>query len=201
MRFPPYLAIVGAAGALLLASCATQQPASQPAQPPAHGPEHSSAGNPGQNAVGATFGKDDAATSYDKTLVPGGAKVVVAEYVYDGSTTVTLNVRGLVPNRAYGAHAHTMPCGPKGDDAGPHFQHQPDPVTPSVDPRYANPQNEIWLDFKTDAQGNATTATTVPWVFGDRRAASVIIHAEPTQTATGKAGTAGARLACLSFGF
>jgi Cu-Zn family superoxide dismutase len=151
--------------------------------------------------VGAAFGKDDAATSYDKTLVPEGAKVVVAEYVYDGSTTVTLNVRGLVPNRAYGAHAHAMPCGPKGDDAGPHFQHQPDPVTPSVDPRYANPQNEIWLDFKTDAQGNATTATTVPWVFSDRRAASVIIHAEPTQTEPGKAGTAGARLACLSFSF
>jgi superoxide dismutase, Cu-Zn family len=70
-----------------------------------------------------------------------------------------------------------------------------------VDPRYANPQNEIWLDFKTDAQGNATTATTVPWVFSDRRAASVIIHAEPTQTEPGKAGTAGARLACLSFSF
>lgn len=197
MRFPRYLAIAGAAFALFLAGCAAQQPAQQPARVP----EQSSAANPGQNAVGAAFGKDDAATSYNKTLVPAGAKVVVAEYVYDGSTTVTLNVRGLVPKRAYGAHAHAMPCGPKGDDAGPHFQHRPDPVTPSADPNYANPENEIWLDFTTDAQGNATTATTVPWVFSDRRAASVIIHAEPTQTAAGQAGTAGARLACLSFGF
>lgn len=151
--------------------------------------------------MGATFGKDDAATSYDKALVPDGAKVVVAEYAYDGSTSVTLNVRGLMPNRVYGAHAHAMPCGPKGDDAGPHFQHRPDPVRPSVDPNYANPQNEIWLDFKTDEHGNATTATTVPWVFGNDRAASVVVHAEATQTAPGKAGTAGARLACVSVGF
>lgn len=200
MRFPRRLAIVGATGALLLAGCASEQPSSQPTQP-SPGPEHSSAGNPGQTAVGATFGKDDAATSYDKALVPEGAKVVVAEYIYDGSTTVTLNVRGLVPNRVYGAHAHAMPCGPKGDDAGPHFQHRPDPVTPSVDPNYANPRNEIWLDFTTDAQGNATTATTVPWVFSNERAASVVIHAEATQTAPGKAGTAGARVACLSVGF
>lgn len=197
--FPRPLLVFAVAGALLTAGCATQQPSSQPSQPPAH--QHSSATNPGQTAVGATFGTDDAASNYDKTLVPNGAKMVVAEYIYDGSTTVTLNVRGLVPNRAYGAHAHAMPCGPKGDDAGPHFQHEADPVKPSVDPNYANPRNEIWLDFTTDAHGNATTANTVPWMFTDARAGSVVIHADPTQTAPGKAGTAGARAGCLSVAF
>ncbi|WP_028920966.1 superoxide dismutase family protein [Pseudonocardia acaciae] len=197
---PPLLVFAGALlAAGLAAGCATQAPSSQPSQPPTH--QHSSATNPGQTAVGATFGTDDAASNYDKTLVPNGAKMVVAEYIYDGSTTVTLNVRGLVPNRAYGAHAHAMPCGPKGDDAGPHFQHETDPVKPSVDPNYANPRNEIWLDFTTDAQGNATAATTVPWVFSNARAASVVIHADSTQTGPGKAGTAGARAGCLSVGF
>jgi superoxide dismutase, Cu-Zn family len=198
---PRFLVIISAVGILLAAGCASQQPSAQQVQPPGHGPEHAESGNPGQTAVGATFGKDDAAVNYDKGLVPNGAKMVVAEYIYDGATTVTLNVRGLMPSRTYGAHAHLMPCGPKGDDAGAHFQHQPDPVKPSVDPNYANPSNEIWLDFTTDAQGNATTATTVPWVFSTARAGSVVIHAEATQTAPGKAGTAGARLACLSVGF
>jgi Cu-Zn family superoxide dismutase len=147
------------------------------------------------------FAQDDAATNYNKTLVPDGAKVLVAETVFDGATTVTLNVRGLVPNRAYGAHAHAMPCGPTGEAAGPHFQHTPDPVKPSVDPAFANSANEIWLDFKTDAQGNATTASTVPWVFTNVKAASVVIHADPTQTTPGKAGTAGARVGCVSVGF
>ena len=34
--------------------------------------------------------------------------------------------------------------------AGPTFQNVVDPVQPSVDPAYANPENEIWLDFRTD---------------------------------------------------
>ncbi|GAA5173002.1 hypothetical protein GCM10023321_73690 [Pseudonocardia eucalypti] len=200
-----HFAALGLAGLVLVATaaCGTgdQQPSNQPHNE-SHGAQApSGASNPGQAVVGVSFGKDDAATNYDKALVPDGAKVLVGEYVYEGSTTVTLNVRGLVPNRAYGAHAHAKPCGPKGDDAGPHFQHQADPVKPSVDPNYANPANEIWLDFRTDAQGNATISTTVPWVFTNARAASVVIHSETTQTAPGKAGTAGARAACVSVGF
>ncbi len=126
---------------------------------------------------------------------------MVVENTFDGATTVTLSVRGLLPNRAYGAHAHAKPCGPGGDDSGAHFQHMPDPKKPSVDPAFANPDNEIWLDFTTDAHGDATTANTVPWMFTDARAGSVVIHADPTQTAPGKAGTAGARAGCVSVAF
>jgi len=71
-----------------------------------------------------------------------------------------------------------------------------------VDPAYANPENEIWLDFTTDAEGAASAETTVEWTFpADRRAASVIIHAMPTATAPGEAGTAGDRAACVTVDF
>jgi len=204
-----YLVAAGVAGLLVtMTACgsSTESPsgsAGSPssaaaASPPSTDPSTS---NAKQVVVTAEFAHDDAAVNYNKTLVPDDAKILVAEYVYDGATTVTLNVRGLVPNRSYGAHAHAMPCGPAGDAAGPHFQHNADPVKPSVNPAFANSTNEIWLDFKTDDDGDATTATTVPWEFTNAKAASVVIHADPTQTAPGKAGTAGARIGCVSVGF
>jgi Cu-Zn family superoxide dismutase len=61
--------------------------------------------------------------------------------------------------------------------------------------------NEVWLDFTTDAKGNATKAATVDWAFGAAPASSVVIHAEPTKTAPGQAGMAGARAACVSIAF
>jgi superoxide dismutase, Cu-Zn family len=198
-----YLIAAGVASLLVIAT-ACSKPADTPtgtATPSSPPSSDADTSNAKQIVVTAVFAKDDAATNYNKTLVPDGSKVLVAENVFDGATTVTLNVRGLVPNRDYGAHAHAMPCGPTGEAAGPHFQHTPDPVKPSVDPAFANSSNEIWLDFKTDAQGNATTASTVPWVFTNAKAASVVIHADPTQTAPGKAGTAGARVGCVSVGF
>jgi superoxide dismutase, Cu-Zn family len=140
--------------------------------------------------------------TYDSTLVPVGATATVTADGDATSTSVTLEVTGLQPNRRYGAHAHTKPCGADGKDAGPHFQFKPDPVTPSVDPAYANNVNEIWLDFTTDAAGAGRATSTVPWVFpADRRAASVIIHAMSTSTEPGKAGGAGNRAACLTVGF
>ena len=197
---------VAALAAALLAATACAPPT--PTKPGAPSEPSSSAAapndegsNPDYKDVGVTFGQDDAATNYDKALVPDGAKLYVAEMVHDGLTTVVLDVRGLVPNHAYGAHAHAKPCGAKPEDAGPHFQHSPDPVKPSVDPNFANPQNEIWLDFTTDAKGNATRASTVDWTFGNTPAASVVIHAEPTKTMVGQAGMAGARAACVSVGF
>jgi superoxide dismutase, Cu-Zn family len=140
--------------------------------------------------------------TYDSTLIPVGATASVTAGEAGTSTNVTLEVTGLQPNRRYGAHAHTKPCGGDGKDAGPHFQFTPDPVTPSVDPAYANNVNEIWLDFTTDAAGAGRATSTVPWVFpADRRAASVIIHAMSTATEPGKAGGAGNRAACLTVGF
>jgi Cu-Zn family superoxide dismutase len=140
--------------------------------------------------------------TYDSALVPVGATAIVNAGEAATSTSVTLAVTGLQPNRQYGAHAHTKPCGGDGKDAGPHFQFKPDPVTPSVDPAYANNTNEIWLDFTTDAAGSGRATSTVPWAFpADRRAASVIIHAMPTSTEPGRAGGAGNRAACLTVGF
>jgi Cu-Zn family superoxide dismutase len=188
----------------LVAATACAHPAQAPA-PGAATSTEASAPDTGQSddakTVTATFGQDDAADNYDKALVPDGAKVFVAENVHDGLTTVVLDVRGLVPNHAYGAHAHAKPCGAKPEDAGAHYQHNADPVKPSVNPAFANPMNEIWLDFTTDAKGNATKASTVDWAFGAAPAGSVVIHAEPTKTAPGQAGMAGARAACVSIAF
>ena len=127
---------------------------------------------------------------------------VKAVYSAAGDTIVTLQVRGLKPDTDYGAHAHVNGCGLTGADAGPHFQNVVDPVSPSVDPVYANPVNEIWLDLTTNAAGNGVAHTTVSWQFApDRRAKSVIIHEQHTSSTPGSAGTAGPRLACLDVAF
>lgn len=153
--------------------------------------------------VSATFGTGGTAITYSPELVPVGATARVSSETGENSSTVTLAVTGLVPNRTYGSHAHAKACGPAPADSGAHFQHQADPRTPSVDPAYANPGNEVWLDFTTDASGAATiTATQEDWAFTEEAAPqSVVIHAGPTATEAGKAGTAGDRLACVSVPF
>ena len=93
-------------------------------------------------------------------------------------------------------------AGASGAAAGPHFQNDVDPVTPSTDPAYANPANEIWLDFTTNAAGQGRAKSTVDWQFSPtRRAQSVIIHVEHTHTGPTDSGVAGARLACLTVPF
>jgi Cu-Zn family superoxide dismutase len=145
------------------------------------------------------------AVTYDPALVPTGAtaEITVSETGSElgGGTTVMLVVGGLQKVRAYGAHLHTKPCGAAPADSGPHLQHRPDPAAsaspPSVDPSYANPTNEVWLDFTTDGEGAAQSSATVGWTF-DPAPRSLVIHAQSTRTAPGEAGTAGARVACLS---
>ncbi len=149
-----------------------------------------------------TFSANAPAITYRPDLVPAGARARVFSVSTErGGTMTALVVTGLLPGRAYGAHAHALSCGATGDAAGPHFQHKPDPVKPSVDPTYANPRNEIWLDFTTDRLGTGTALSTVDWTFGERRAHSVVIHETHTHTDPGHAGTAGARLACLDVAF
>ncbi len=137
------------------------------------------------------------------SAVPAGASARVQAIANGaGNTVITLHVRGLKPNTEYGSHAHRNACGATGAAAGPHFQHVVDPVQPSTDPAYANPRNEIWLDFTTDEQGNGSAQTMVRWQFTpERRAGSVILHEHGTSADPGSAGTAGARLACLTVGF
>jgi len=147
-----------------------------------------------------TFGTT--AFTYDQAHVPAGATIsVYAVYADRTKTIVALEVRGLLPNHEYGAHAHQKACGPLATDAGAHFQHVIDPVQPSVDPLYANPRNEIWLDFTTDTRGNGWARSAVRWQFDSRRAGSVVIHDHHTATDPGSAGTAGPRYGCLTVPF
>ncbi|GAA3431739.1 hypothetical protein GCM10018954_013400 [Kutzneria kofuensis] len=142
------------------------------------------------------------AVTYAPGLVPvGSTATVFATPTPNGSTTVVLYVEGLLANHQYGAHVHQKHCGAAPEDAGAHYQNIPDPVQPSVNPAYANSQNEIWLDFTTDRHGNAWTVSSVNWQFTERHAGSVVIHAEHTHTDPGHAGTAGARLGCVSVDF
>jgi Cu-Zn family superoxide dismutase len=139
---------------------------------------------------------------YSDAVPPGATARVDAVYDASGQTVVILHVWGMLPNHAYGAHAHNNPCGVTGATAGSHYQNIPDPHQPSVNPAYANRVNEIWLDVHTDADGNGSAQTKVAWQFApDRRAHSVIVHAEPTHTGATDSGTAGARLACLTVAF
>ncbi len=190
----PRLVGLGVIGLLTLSGCGSAV-ASDPAIP---------SSTPTRNVqVSATFGAGPgAAITYDPALVPVGSRGAVSSATGDGGTTVMLAVRGLEPEFRYGAHAHSAPCGETGDAAGPHFQDKVDPVQPSVDPAFANPQNEIWLDLTTDESGAGTATTTVEWGFErDRRAQSVVIHAMPTAMGPGEAGTAGARAACITVEF
>ncbi len=146
-------------------------------------------------------GQADGAYTYDPTAAPAGARLTVTSTGTDGGTRVELRAEGLQPNRAYGVHAHVRPCGATGDAAGPHFQHRIDPVQPSVDPAYANPRNEIWLDLRTDGAGSGAATAEVPFGFAERAPASVVVHERPTATGPGEAGTAGGRVACLTVPF
>jgi len=139
------------------------------------------------------------AITYDPAVVPPGAKAEVTTEITTQGVRVRLAVTGMVPRRAYGAHLHTMSCTSVPDDAGPHYQHELDPSKPSVNPVYANPRNEVWLDFTADTTGAATVATRQDWTFEQvRPPRSLVVHAERTRTATDQAGTAGPRVACLT---
>jgi superoxide dismutase, Cu-Zn family len=152
-------------------------------------------------AAPSASGDQPAGITYDVARIPVGAKLSTGSTVMSGRTTVQLKVSGLLPGTKYGSHVHTKPCGAKPADSGPHYQNSKDPVSPSVDPAYANAENEIWLDFTTDEQGAATAEATVAWEFRKGEANAVVVHAAHTSTEHGKAGTAGDRLACLTAAF
>ncbi len=137
-----------------------------------------------------------------------------------GKTVVTLQVRGFAAGATYGAHAHYKPCGAATAPlaSGAHYQNVVDPAVlasaaslgtdyetiASVDADYANPDNEVWLDLTTDADGNGSAQTVVDWQFrGDAPVVrSVVIHVNHTSHGgTPPAGNAGARLGCLSVTF
>ncbi|PXX71649.1 Cu-Zn family superoxide dismutase [Nocardia tenerifensis] len=141
------------------------------------------------------------AVTYDQTLAPAGSRATVILAEKGDKTTAILRVSGLLPNRVYGSHAHQKSCGAKPADAGFHYQNVEDPNAKdkmSMDARYANPQNELWLDFTTDEHGRALQVSTVQWHFRAGQPGSVVLHEKKTDTTDGNAGMAGARVACLS---
>ena len=146
-----------------------------------------------------------AGTVWDYALPEGGTARVQSVATPSGRTLVTLTVKGMAPGKVYGAHAHVAACGSLPTAAGGHWQREVDPVQPSVDPAYANPANEVWLDVTTDETGAGTATAALDYAFPSQRAPrSVIIHARATSTGsdgTGAAGTAGARLACVDVAF
>ncbi|RZQ65949.1 superoxide dismutase family protein [Amycolatopsis suaedae] len=192
--------LVLAVAALSVVACGAED-GDQPPGPPAA----SDAFDAEYRGTLAPPGQSGDAFTYNPQLAPAGAQLGVDVDRGEG-TEVKLTATGLLPNRGYAVHAHTRPCGPAGDAAGPHFQHEQDPAAtpgkPSTDPRYANPRNEIWLDLRTGPDGRAQAGTQVPFEFGDRAPASVVVHdKEATATAPGSAGQAGGRVACLTVPF
>ncbi|WP_433243132.1 superoxide dismutase family protein [Streptosporangium sp. CA-135522] len=130
------------------------------------------------------------AIAYNLKLAPPGASARVEAESGAVLATSTLTVEGLLPNRTYGAHLHVNPCGIEPEDAGSHYQHAH---------AHASADNEVWLDFTTDAEGSATATAKQDWAFVPGRVPhSLVIHAKRTRKAGAKAGTAGPRVACVT---
>ncbi|MFI0236390.1 superoxide dismutase family protein [Streptomyces sp. NPDC016845] len=126
------------------------------------------------------------AMTYDTELVPAAASIKVTQSGSADRMTVRLDVGGLAHSHAFGAHVHKSACGADPEAAGGHYQHV-------VDPEKANAENEVWLDFTTDAQGVGKAVVQKEWGLRDGEAASVVIHDAP--------GGAGKRVACFTVPF
>jgi Cu-Zn family superoxide dismutase len=94
-----------------------------------------------------------------------------------------MEVYRVPPNRTFGAHAHALKC----DDTqgGGHYENIPGNIDPV--------NSEIWLDFTTDARGHGRVKVLSPFAVKAGGVQSFVIHTNPTDPATGKAG---AKLAC-----
>ena len=104
------------------------------------------------------------AVSYDPELAPLGARIAVAVVGGAGPTEVTLDVSGLLADRAYVAHTHGNPCGATAADAGP-------------------ADNGVRLDLQTDGDGAAHAETEVP----SASPRSVVVHDGAAAEGTGVA--------------
>lgn len=146
------------------------------------------------------YSDDAAAITYDEQAVPEGSTVdfTATSEDEDDGMEFNLAVSGLEADREFGAHVHTDPCGEDPDAAGPHYQNEQAPDGEENNPQYANDDNEVWLDFSTDGNGDGEEDSDVDWSPREGEANSVVIHAEETATPSGEAGSAGDRLACVN---
>jgi len=111
------------------------------------------------------------------------------------STIVGLQVSGFpreAAGRTFGVHVHVNACGPRPEDAGPHY------ANPDAAPGTPLREKEIWLDVRIGRDGTGSSRADVPWRVAPGAAGSLVIHAERTDPATGDAG---ARLTCTFLPF
>lgn len=113
----------------------------------------------------------------------------------NGKTIVTLQVAGLTPNREFGSHVHVGACN-AANKAGGHYQN-----VIGTGESFANAQNEVWLDFETDDEGNGSAQAKVDWTFRADGANAIMIHDHHTPDEDPVAGVAGPKLACLDVDF
>jgi Cu-Zn family superoxide dismutase len=154
----------------------------------------------GSNVIATGMG---AWTLYDNPYGDGGANPAMgiqgsamAVRAGDGGMTVTLMVSGIAPARGFGSHVHKLECPPP-TSAGGHFQHDANPDGGVNDPAFANPMNEVWLDFTTNDAGIGMGSATVGFVPPAGGAKAIIVH----DRLTGDGGLAGPKLACLPMPF
>jgi hypothetical protein len=125
--------------------------------------------------------------------IPNTASAEAQAFDDDGQLRIELSVAGFPATRKFGAHLHKLTC----EDtlkAGGHYQNMPFPAGGmATDPTYANPTNEAWLDFTTDAAGEGEKVLTVDWIPRAGEAKAIIFHDMPS----GVGGVSGAKLACL----
>ena len=111
---------------------------------------------------------------------------------FSSLSVMILDVRGMPQSargRVFGAHAHAKPCAADAAASGPHYANPAGDVSTSLAAR------EVWLDVAIDGLGRATSIALFDWRIRKGDAGSVVMHAEPTNPATG---AAGARLLCTT---
>jgi Cu-Zn family superoxide dismutase len=123
----------------------------------------------------------DGTPNADAALVAGiGGNVRVG--VRTTANAVSMYVNGLPPWTTFGAHVHMKACAD--GFAGGHYEDNP--------AAGSNPDNEVWLDFTTDWNGEAYVVAQHPWLFRAGEAKAVVIHDHETDDH----GVAGPKLAC-----
>lgn len=95
----------------------------------------------------------------------------------DGTTRGSIAVQGAEPSQTYPVHLHAYSCAV--DAGGGHYK---------IDPAVQGPvrENELWLDFETDVNGNGVQIATIP-VLARAEATAFVIHDY----------TDGERIACI----
>jgi Cu-Zn family superoxide dismutase len=118
--------------------------------------------------VSPTSYRTSPAVTYDRSSVRLGSRVqVLEEHNNTGGLVVQLGVWGLTPNRNYNAYVYTRPCGLTPASAGKRTQNGPS------NEHY--PQNEVWLNFKTNVRGAAHSQVSQNWTFNADQANSVVL--------------------------